>query len=137
MVIPNHIEYRELKIRINRPEIWQHLATRVDLTKNIRSVRILGHGTKSKEQFPSTLTNVTEEVEAKLPMEDPPPEMFTALSNCKSLRRFTWVGNAGSSVLPNSIFQILVGCQGLQEVKLWQVSPPLDHFTPESSVCGA
>jgi hypothetical protein len=134
MVIPNHIEYRELKVRVNHPKIWQHLATRADLAKNIRSVRI----TSSRERSSSTLTDFNEEAKANLEsLGGPSPEMLTALSNFKSLQRFMWIGNSGSSVLPDSVFKILVGCQALQEVKLWQLSPRLDQLATESSVCSA
>ena len=57
MIIPNHIEYRELEIRVDHPEIWQHLATRVDLAKNVRSVRITRQITSSKGLSSLTLAN--------------------------------------------------------------------------------
>ena len=135
MVIPNHIEYRELKVRADHPEIWQHLATRADLAKNIRSVRIMRQITSSRERSPSTLTGSNKKAKANLEsLEHPSPEMLTALSNFKSLQRFTWIGNSGSSVLPDSVFKIFVGCPELQEVKLWQLSSRLDRLTTESSV---
>ena len=135
MVIPNHIEYRELKVRVDRPEIWQHLATRADLAKNIRSVRIMRQITSGRGRPSSTLTNLNEETKANLEsLEGPSPEMLKALSNFKSLQRFTWIGNSGSPVLPDSVYKILVRYQELQEVKLWQLSSRLDRLTPESSV---
>jgi hypothetical protein len=135
LVIPNHIEYRELKVRVDHPEIWQYLATRADLAKNIRSVRIMKQITSSSGRSSLTLTDLNEEAKANLEsLEHPSPEMLTALSNFKSLQRFTWIGNSGSSVLPDSVFKILVGCPELQEVKLWQLSSRLDQLTTESSV---
>ena len=134
LVIPNHIEYRELKVRVDHPEIWQHLATRADLAKNIRSVRIMRQIT-SRGRSSLTLTNFNKEAKANLEsLQDPSPEMLAALSNFKSLQRFTWIGNSGSSVLPDSVFKILLGCPELQEVKLWQLSSRLDRLTTESSV---
>jgi hypothetical protein len=135
MVIPNHIEYRELKVRADHPEIWQHLATRADLAKNIRSVRIMKQITSSRGRSFSTLTGLNKKAKANLEsLEHPSPEMLTALSNLKSLQRFTWIGNSGSSVLPDPVFKILVGCPELQEVKLWQLSSRLDRLTTQSSV---
>ena len=135
LIIPNHIEYRALKVRIDHPEIWQHLATRADLAKNIRSVRIMRQITGSRGPSSSTLTNFNEEATANLESrERPSPEMLTALSNFKSLQRFTWIGNCASSVLPDSVFKILLGCPELQEVKLWQLSSRIDQLTTESSV---
>jgi len=135
MVIPNHIEYGELKVRVDHPEIWQRLATRADLAKNIRSVRIMRKITSSRGRLSSTLTDSNEEAKANLEsLEDPSPEMLAALSNFKSLQRFTWIGNSGSSVLPDSVYKILVGCQELKEVKLWPLSSRLDQLTTESSV---
>ena len=128
MVIPNHIKYRGLKVHVDHAEMWRHLATRADLAKNIRSVRIMRQITSSRKRLPSTL-------EAKANLEYPSPQMLTALSNFKSLQGFTWIGNSRSSMLPDSVFKILVGCQELQEVKLWQLSPRLDQLTTESSVC--
>jgi len=145
IVIPNHIEYRELKVHVNHPKIWHHLATRVDLAKNIRIVHIMTQIANRTERFPSTLIGCNEEAKAnpELPaIEGLSPEMFQALSNFKSLQGFTWIGEIGnveSSPLPDSIFKILVLCQELQEVKLWQVlvPPRLDRLARESSVCDA
>jgi len=142
MVIPNHIEYRELKVHVNHSKIWHHLATRVDLARNIRIVHIMTQIANRKERFPSTLTGCNEEAKAnpELPAtEGLSPEMFKALSNFNSLQRFTWIGEIGnveSSPLPDSIFNILVQCQELQEVRLWQVlvPPRLDQIARESSV---
>ncbi|KIM35416.1 hypothetical protein M413DRAFT_349826 [Hebeloma cylindrosporum] len=136
MVIPNHIEYRELKVRVDcHVGIWKHLAARANLAKNIRSVHLLTQRTNIREQFPSTLGEETKADLESPPAEGPTPEMLTALSNFKSLQRFTWMGNKGSPMIPNSVFNILVGCQDLQEVKLWQVSPDRDQLTTASSVC--
>ena len=136
MVIPNHIEYRELKVRIDHAEVWQHLAARADLAKNIRSVRIMRQITSNIKRSSTTLTDFVEEGNANLASpEDRSPEMLRALSNFKSLQRFTWIGNSGSSILLADVFKILIGCQELQEVKLWQLSPRSDQLTTESSVC--
>ena len=120
------------KVRVDHPEIWHRLATRVDLAKNVRSVRIMKQIASSRGRSRSTLTNFNEEAKANLEVSS--PEMLTALSNVKSLQRFTWIGNSAFPGLPDSFFKVLVGCQELQEVKLWQVSPRLDQLTTESSV---
>ena len=121
VVIPNHIDYRELEVRIDHSQTWQRLAIRADLAKNVRSVQI-------SRPMASSI---------KSP-EDPSPEMLTALSNFKFLQRFTWLGDSGigipSPVFPDSVFEVLVGCRELQEVQLWQASPRLDQLTTESSV---
>ena len=97
MIIPNHIEYRELEIRVDHPEIWQHLATRVDLAKNVRSVRIT---TSSKGLSSLTLANFHEE--ANTTLEDPSLEMLTALRTSSLCR-----DSRGSELLDLQCFPIL------------------------------
>ncbi|TFK64231.1 hypothetical protein BDN72DRAFT_846807 [Pluteus cervinus] len=52
-VIPRQIEYRTIHIDRLMPDLWAHLASRPDLARNIRTVRLTRHG----EVFPRSWRN--------------------------------------------------------------------------------
>ncbi|KAF8074555.1 hypothetical protein FPV67DRAFT_1473981, partial [Lyophyllum atratum] len=56
LVIPQHIEYRTIRIRTPMPAMWAHLARRKDLTRNIRELRFCARGDyTAPDRGPSTL----------------------------------------------------------------------------------
>ncbi|KAF8154244.1 hypothetical protein B0H34DRAFT_800116 [Crassisporium funariophilum] len=137
MIIPIHIEYRELRIRANRPEIWHHLAIRADLSKNIRTVRLMTAADPDGERLPSTFCGTTphKSLENGLSRVEPIPDMVLALSNMKSLRSFTWIGPDGHPrQLAEDIFDALSHCPILEELRLGEVFTKLDELRPDYSL---
>ncbi|GLB43229.1 hypothetical protein LshimejAT787_1301300 [Lyophyllum shimeji] len=61
LVLPNHIEYRVLRIRTPSNALWAHLAARQDLARNIRELRLCRRGDYSApDRMPTTLVPLTQ-----------------------------------------------------------------------------
>ncbi|KAF8182896.1 hypothetical protein BJ912DRAFT_561190 [Pholiota molesta] len=56
LIIPDHIEYRILYTHLSRGYLWDHLAIRADLAKNIRRIQFRKDG--EGELYPVTLCPV-------------------------------------------------------------------------------
>ena len=148
LIIPNHIEYRDLRIRANRLAVWKHLATRADLSKSIRSLWLMSKENESKEIFPRTLvpsyaadTVATRRLEVEgalmgqLQNRRPLPEMVKAIKNFKYLKRFSWTASDGHGDVVEEIFDALRRCTGLTALRLGDIIVERDYLGPSASVC--
>ncbi|KAG6820200.1 hypothetical protein H0H93_004050 [Arthromyces matolae] len=87
LVIPNHSEYRILRIRRQKPELWAHLAQRTDLARNIREVHLCRRfDYTSTDHFPETLVDPSSYED----IENMPENMCIALKHMKKLSTFVW-----------------------------------------------
>lgn len=147
LIIPAHIEYRELRIRANRLAVWKHLAARADLAKNIHSLRLISSKDESKEVFPRTLvpasaaeTVTTRPLEVdgvvvgQLQNRRPLPEMVKAIRNFRSLKSFTWVASNGHGEVVEEIFEALGRCRALTALRLGNIIVNHDYLGPDASV---
>lgn len=88
--IPRHTQYRILRIRYSRPEIWAHLAQRADLASFITHVYLSDKNTRSYfERIPHTLVAPLD-TEASGDEANRIRNMCKAIKNMKSLRSFVW-----------------------------------------------
>ncbi|KAJ7611612.1 hypothetical protein FB45DRAFT_940422 [Roridomyces roridus] len=106
LVVPRHSEYRILRLRELRPQVWAHLARRPDLARYIREVCWESWSPKPEgpERYPSTLLDST-----KVP-NDPETvlaDICKALKSMEHLQSFTW------SKAEPSIYRILQGSPSL------------------------
>ncbi|KXN86708.1 hypothetical protein AN958_09699 [Leucoagaricus sp. SymC.cos] len=79
-VIPCHVEYRILRIRHSRSNVWAHLAQRADLARTITHVHITDQTTRMlDERYPMTLVNPLDTLTS--------PDENTRIRNiCKSIK---------------------------------------------------
>ena len=138
MILLNHIRYRELQIRVNRSEIWKHLATRTDLSKNIRKVYLIVATDHRHERlpFPSSkphgqATFLAEDIHY----------VIQTLSHFESMTSFTWMGSRYRCPFIEEILGALTHCHKLVELVLGDICPRIgrDRLNPESLApnCGA
>ncbi len=96
--IPRHTEYRILRIRHSRPELWAHLAQRTDLASLITHVHISDRNTcLQPDRIPRTLVDplITRELNNPRVLEAVRIQnICKAVGNMKSLRSFVWEFNA-------------------------------------------
>ena len=130
LVIPQHSEYRIIRVRHKFPYMWAHLARRADLARNIREVHICErHNSTATDHFPSTLIEkstdgVMEHVEEGNRIRN----LCEALRHMKRLRVFTWSWNFLISTAVNpttkpahedAIFAVLSQNPSLMHLGLW------------------
>ncbi|KAF8900468.1 hypothetical protein CPB84DRAFT_1778999 [Gymnopilus junonius] len=147
LIVPAHIEYREIRIRANRLAVWKHLAKRTDLAKNIRSLWLMSSKNETKEVFPRTLVPAfaAEAVTIRPMLVDgvavgqlqnkrPLPEMVKAIRNFRSLRGFMWTACDGHGELVEEIFEALGHCRALAALRLGDVIVNRDYLGPSASL---
>lgn len=96
--IPEHLEYRVVRIRHILPKLWVHLARRTDLSRNIRELHICNHDNRTAPDLvPSTLIDAQlDEVAVMQGSERADPvyrmvvNMCQAIQHMKNLELFAW-----------------------------------------------
>ncbi|KAG6817124.1 hypothetical protein H0H87_012315 [Tephrocybe sp. NHM501043] len=88
VIIPQHTQYRNIRIRTPMPAMWAHLAQRADLTRNIRRVELCTRQDHTaSDRFPFTLVyGSTHHEDEKQRVDD----ICTALGHMKRLATFVW-----------------------------------------------
>lgn len=90
--IPRHTQYRILRIRHSRPELWEHLAHRADLSSFILRVHISDKNTQLQpDRIPYTLVKPLITQERNHDLEETRIEnVCRAIRHMRSLRTFVW-----------------------------------------------
>ncbi|KAG6865572.1 hypothetical protein C0991_001331 [Blastosporella zonata] len=88
IVIPQHTEYRKIRVRTTMPAMWAHLAQRADLARNIREVELCARQDyTAPDRFPVTLVdNAYHHDDEQKRVE----HMCAALGHMKRLATFVW-----------------------------------------------
>lgn len=133
MILPLHIKYRELRILPNQPKIWQHLATRTDLSKNIRDVCLMTPNDRRDQRLPLTLNEAQFVKNLGIP-SDPQTEMIQALSRFESLTSFACLEFGQHCQFTEEVFGALTNCHKLSELILGKIGSTSHRLKPESSV---
>ncbi|KIY62809.1 hypothetical protein CYLTODRAFT_458684 [Cylindrobasidium torrendii FP15055 ss-10] len=91
LVIPRHTEYRVLRIRHKLPAVWEHLARRADLARNIRQVHLCErHNQASSDRFPQTLLKGVERPYKPEEEDERVQNICKALGHMDKIQVFTW-----------------------------------------------
>jgi hypothetical protein len=121
LIIPDHIEYRILYTHLSRGYLWDHLAIRADLAKNIRRIQFRKDG--EGELYPVTLCPVPKDSH-----NIASSKIIEAFQNFTSLESLAWpVGPYFCNpTLPKHIFSSLLQFQNLEELRLGQIVGELE-----------
>ncbi|THU88073.1 hypothetical protein K435DRAFT_762148 [Dendrothele bispora CBS 962.96] len=111
LVLPKHAEYRVLRVRHRRSEMWAHLARRADLARNIREVYICQKDDQTAtDRFPTTLVpSLAKMTQGQILQLHNGGEdrrvvnICTALGHMKRLTTFTWDCYESCSCLNSSM----------------------------------
>jgi|ERR1700733_2961294 len=96
LVIPRHTEYRVLRIGTRHAELWEHLAKRADLARNIRVLYLI----EDFDGFPAPVRHPTTFVDSEKVIVFPEGEegedvraqdIARAIRNIESLQKFVWI----------------------------------------------
>ncbi|KAF5385798.1 hypothetical protein D9615_002199 [Tricholomella constricta] len=89
LAIPQHTQYRVIRIRTPSPALWAHLVRRSDLARNVREVRLCARDDfLAPDRFPHTLLDpVLDDAHA---VTSRAQNMYQALKAMKRLRLFAW-----------------------------------------------
>ena len=131
IIIPRHSQYRVIRIRVDMPHLWAHLAQRADLARTIKAIHLYDeHDLSSPQIYPTTLVDAIERADE--PMGVGPKEkedrkirnMCQALRHMTELREFAWTLSSSTyptsrSVQEEAIFLALSQCQSLAHLALW------------------
>ncbi|KAF9451189.1 hypothetical protein P691DRAFT_663836 [Macrolepiota fuliginosa MF-IS2] len=93
LAIPRHTEYRILRIRHLRPELWAHLAQRADLASFVAHVHISDSSVRLQpDRIPHTLIGPPGHQETRSPETEAVrvQNISKAIANMSSLRTFIW-----------------------------------------------
>ncbi|KAF5359989.1 hypothetical protein D9758_007580 [Tetrapyrgos nigripes] len=100
LVLPKHAEYRVIRVRHRRPDMWAHLARRADLARNIREVYICQKEDQAAtDHFPTTLLPAASKMTAVEVLQSHLANgredrrvlnICTALGHMTKLTTFTW-----------------------------------------------
>ena len=101
LVIPNHLEYRSLRLDVDRPALWSHLAQKAGLASRIRTV-VLGPNypnvaIEGVEPWPfqpdiCPRAPIEERIEAaEEPRRSCPKDVEQAFANMARLETFQWL----------------------------------------------
>ncbi|KAJ8468794.1 hypothetical protein ONZ45_g17116 [Pleurotus djamor] len=93
LVIPRHDEYRVIRTRYILPHVWEHLARRVDLSRNIRQVHIcLKADYTASDHSPTSLLKdaILPGTDAESQAQATARNMGIAISHMHYLHTFTW-----------------------------------------------
>lgn len=118
LIIPKHIEYRELRIGPTTPHIWTHLAHRADLTCNIRTVVFQTPASGRLSRYPVTLVDDGHAVDVS---EDNLVDVICkAFRNMRRLENFCWRNSSYKSSTRSDvkILTSLSHCRSLTHVDL-------------------
>lgn len=90
--VPRHTQYRILRIRHSRPELWEHLAHRADLSNFILHVHISDKNTQLQpDRIPHTLVKPLTTQERSYDLETIRIEnICRTIRHMRSLRTFVW-----------------------------------------------
>lgn len=136
MIIPNHLEYRQLRVYWpGHQNFWAHLALRADLANNVRSLRLTTKEDPALERLPRCLHQSGDAEEYHTVFGPDTVQMITeAILNLKSLKAFTWVGSQGHSMYTIPIFEALNEYANLEELHMVQMFPRLESSRLYTSV---
>lgn len=88
IIIPNHTEYRKIRIRTPMYAMWAHLAQRADLARNIREVQICARQDyTAPDRFPASPANNSFQDDDE---ENRIDNLCTALKHMERLTTFVW-----------------------------------------------
>ncbi|KII89633.1 hypothetical protein PLICRDRAFT_558614 [Plicaturopsis crispa FD-325 SS-3] len=143
LVIPAHLEYRELSfdeaIFPGAPALWAQLASRRDLARNVRALSF-DYPTPKGGRVPSAF-RTDQECTAEEGSSTDPRVIIQALSNMEGLESFSWnmsrcafVRNSPTaSFIVEDIWAALVRCKHLHALKLSSEFGPY-QISPDSSL---
>jgi hypothetical protein len=148
LIIPNHLRYRSLRLDVDRPGIWSHLAQKAGLASRIRTVVL---GPNFPGAFGATVDPVPFSPDICPEVEDPvhektdetrrsaPQDIQRAFANMTRLRTFQWLVRTDCEGLAPihdaaNAWHVFAGIQAAGSVKELYIN---DHdwrlFYPESA----
>ncbi|TFK62672.1 hypothetical protein BDN72DRAFT_377966 [Pluteus cervinus] len=136
LVLPHHAEYRIVRLATRHPEVWAHLAERLDLARNIDALYLIEdpHYLPLPERYPVTLIPGAARESGLLELPNDEHErvrvlnVVGALRNMTSLRRFVWIQPWASGIWMDNpsyyrdILQVLTQLPSLRELKIFDTS---------------
>lgn len=136
--IPRHTEYRILRIRHSRPDLWAHLAQRVDLASSITQVHISDRYTcLQPDRVPRTLVDPLVLQESTHPWDIEAARIRNickAIENMKSLLSFVWEFNAKPpdkpTLLPEYEDAILRALRRKRTLEYFALIGPFGYHVP-------
>jgi hypothetical protein len=125
-IIPQHSQYRVIRIRKDRPHLWAHLAGRSDLARTIVAVHICEDmDSTSPEIVPTAFIDDAPEAYTPLVVEEQNIQyMCQAFRHMTRLREFAWSSNDAAyptalASQENAVFLALSQCKSLSHLALW------------------